>query len=165
MLLYIMRHGPAEDRAGTGRDADRPLTPEGRALVRRMAGELLTARQTALTRIVSSPYTRARETAELVRDAAYPEASIELDDTLGAGSSLHGGAVCLVRSLVVAGSDVLVVGHQPTLGELVEELSASAGARLPGFSTAMIVELAHVEPSEGTPSGSFRLGRILDPRR
>jgi phosphohistidine phosphatase len=168
MLLYIMRHGPAEDRAATGRDADRSLTPEGRAVVRRMAGELRDARPAELPRIVTSPLTRARETAELVRDTAYPDATIDLDDSLGIGGTLHGGAMGLVRRLVAAGSDAMIVGHQPTLGELLAELSASAGARLPGFSTAMIVELAHVqvsEVSEESPSGSFRLVRVLDPRR
>ena len=33
MRLYVMRHGPAEDRAPTGRDFDRALTRAGREVV------------------------------------------------------------------------------------------------------------------------------------
>ena len=36
MELYLLRHGIAEDRAPSGRDADRRLTEEGRDKLRRI---------------------------------------------------------------------------------------------------------------------------------
>ena len=40
MKIYIMRHGPAEDHARSGRDFDRKLTASGRARTELVAQEL-----------------------------------------------------------------------------------------------------------------------------
>lgn len=70
MLLYLMRHGIAVDRNDPKcpPDAKRPLTDKG---VKRTAAAAagLARMITAPDVIVSSPYRRAEETAELVADA------------------------------------------------------------------------------------------------
>ncbi|MBN9165380.1 MAG: histidine phosphatase family protein, partial [Myxococcales bacterium] len=65
MKLYVMRHGPAEDNAPTGRDEDRALTPAGRERTRAVARALLAADEAPLT-IIASPLVRALQTAEIV---------------------------------------------------------------------------------------------------
>jgi phosphohistidine phosphatase len=64
MLLYLMRHAAAESRSSSGRDEDRILTPDGKQELKKVLAVL----QKAAVRpaiVVSSPYTRARETATL----------------------------------------------------------------------------------------------------
>jgi len=60
----LLRHGIAEDRSATGRDADRRLTDDGRAKLRRV---LERAHQAGVrpSLILSSPLRRALETAEI----------------------------------------------------------------------------------------------------
>jgi phosphohistidine phosphatase len=155
MQLYVMRHGPAEDRSPTGRDADRALTPAGRGVVARAAGALVEARAGASLRVLSSPFLRARQTAELVASAlAAPEP--ELHDALGADAGLP---LDVVRAVEAAGADALLVGHQPFVEELVRVLvadGASAG-RLRGFRTATIASLAPAG------EGRWRLEAVIDP--
>ena len=62
MKLWVLRHGQAEARAAT--DAQRPLTETGRQEALRM-GEHLQGE--TLEVILASPYLRAQQTAELVR--------------------------------------------------------------------------------------------------
>jgi phosphohistidine phosphatase len=64
MEVYLLRHGIAEDNAPTGRDADRRLTEEGREKLRRVLKRAASA-GVEPTLILSSPYKRALETAEI----------------------------------------------------------------------------------------------------
>jgi phosphohistidine phosphatase len=157
MLLYLMRHGPAEDHAPSGRDFDRSLTPAGRAIVRSVAAALRVQRsESSLPRVLSSPRARARETAAIVREVLDPrEAAVELHPALGGEVPIPRD---LVEAVVAAGADALLVGHQPVVEALVRELIHPAPLVISGFYTGTIVALA--------PTGaSFRLASILDPRK
>jgi phosphohistidine phosphatase len=166
MLLYVMRHGPAEDRSATGRDFDRALTADGRVVVEQAAETLLRARGGSIPRVLASPYTRARETAAVVRsilgaagDAAWPE--VEVRDELGAEEGLP---LRLVREVVPAGADAILVGHQPTVEELTRSLVHPARPSLPrGFRTAMIATLELLPAASSSGGDRFRLLAVLDP--
>ena len=71
MELYLLRHGVAEDHAASGRDADRRLTDEGRDKLRRVLERAhLAGVRPSL--ILTSPYRRALETAEIAaRQLSY----------------------------------------------------------------------------------------------
>jgi phosphohistidine phosphatase len=86
MVIYLLRHGIAEDRSPTGSDAGRRLTDEGKEKLRRVLSRARGAKvQPSL--ILTSPLVRAIQTAEiaaeelrytgpLVRtDALVPESS------------------------------------------------------------------------------------------
>jgi phosphohistidine phosphatase len=156
MLLYVMRHGPAEDHAPSGRDFDRRLTPAGRALVLAMAKALRAQRgDRDLPRVLSSPRARARETAVIVRETLGPHgATVELSDALGGEAPIPG---TLVASIAAAGADALLVGHQPAVEELVRALLHPAPLVISGFYTGTIVALAHAD-------ARFHLRFVLDPR-
>jgi phosphohistidine phosphatase len=160
MLLYVMRHGPAEDRAPTGRDQDRALTRTGREVVARAARALHEARRVGSAapglRLLASPFRRARETAEVVASASPVPVEVELHDDLGADAGLPLG---LVGALAAEGGDALLVGHQPVVEALVHELCHPQRAPLPGgFRTALIVAL------EGVGSGGgWRPAALFDP--
>ncbi|KYF69793.1 MULTISPECIES: phosphohistidine phosphatase SixA [Sorangium] len=164
MHLYVMRHGPAEDRAPSGRDADRRLTPEGRERVQRVANELRRVRGGApLARVLASPLARARETAEIAAPiCGAPE--VELQDELALDAGLP---LALVAALARGGADALLVGHQPNVEHLVRTLidppgRGATGLLLSSFTTALIVAL---EPEPTSQSqGRWRVERIFDPR-
>jgi phosphohistidine phosphatase len=147
MFLYVMRHGPAEDRAATGRDFDRVLTPAGREVVARAAQALFEARRPLgrPCRILTSPFRRAFQTAEIVATQASPPLDVEVHDDLAADAHVP---LALVRELVEVSEDALLVGHQPTVEELARELLHPVRPALTGgFRTATIVALELVPPS------------------
>jgi phosphohistidine phosphatase len=134
MRLYVMRHGPAEDSAPSGRDADRPLSVAGRERVAGVARALV-QRNEVPARIVSSPLVRAMQTAEIIRGVTGLGGDVEIREELAPSE----GAMGLVRELVREGAaSVLFVSHAPDVSILVQGLTA---ARAPGFSAGMIVAL------------------------
>ena len=158
MRLYVMRHGPAEDRAPSGRDFDRMLTRAGREVVERAAQALEQARSGAPLRILASPFRRARETAEVVA-ARLASGAPELRDEIGADA--EGIFFPLVDELHAAGADALVVGHQPVVEELVRALVRSSDRSRPsipnGFRTATIAVL------ERAAQDPWSLIAVIDP--
>ncbi|HEU4406115.1 MAG TPA: phosphohistidine phosphatase SixA [Polyangiaceae bacterium] len=130
-----MRHGPAEDSALSGRDADRALTPNGRARVQRVAQELVRRSETPRL-ILSSPLVRALQTAEIVAALAEPEQGVTIHPALCPG----GDCVRLVHDLLRQGARrVMVVGHEPDLSGLATTLVPGLG--LGSLEKAMVVGL------------------------
>jgi phosphohistidine phosphatase len=121
MKVYFLRHGKAENRAEwRGRDADRPLTPEGEEIVRREA-EALRAMDLAPDVIVTSPLARARRTAEIVADGLGLGGRLVEDERLAPGFD-----VARLEQVLAAHASgaraVLVVGHEPDFSETVAAL-------------------------------------------
>lgn len=114
--LVLFRHGPAEelDPVRWPDDAQRPLSRSGREEVRRAAHGL--ARLTGpVGRIASSPAERARATAELLAEALTPPPRPEAWPELAPGSA----AEPILARVRPAPLPTVVVGHAPTLSELV----------------------------------------------
>jgi phosphohistidine phosphatase len=151
MKLYVMRHGPAEDRSATGRDQDRALTPSGRDRVRTVARLLADAGEMPHL-LLSSSLVRAVQTAEIV--AVNGRLPVEIRPELAPG----GRAVDLVEHLRSEGSKrPVLIGHEPDLSSLVDEL---LGSPLPvPMDKAMVVAL-HLKHREARATLRF----ILDPR-
>lgn len=158
MILYLMRHGPAEDRGPSGGDSDRRLTLPGRQLVARVAEELARVRGARLPRFVASPLARAQETARIVRErVADPRVPIETHAVLAYDEP----AWELARQLVEDEVDALVVGHQPTIEVLARGLLANAPEPLRlrrGFATATLVAI-HFDAG----GGGVRVGQLVEP--
>jgi phosphohistidine phosphatase len=152
--LYIMRHGPAEDEASSGRDHDRALTTSGRDRVRNVA-RLLVAEDEAPLSIVTSPLVRALQTAEIV--AASTKLS-ERGGSVETRRDLEPGvdSVPFVRRLL--GDErkrVLLVGHEPDCSTLVSLL---VGEPLPmPMDKAMVVGLS-------VKANGAALRFVLEPR-
>jgi len=129
--LYIMRHGIAVMRGVTSMidDAKRTLTPEGKEKMREIASGLVSAGLEA-DWIVSSPLVRAAETAEIVGEAQSSKPPLDLCDALRPG----GDPEALITFLAKRSNrrHVLVVGHEPDLGELAARLiGAGRNANMP----------------------------------
>ena len=138
MRLYVMRHGPAEDRAASGRDADRRLTPAGRELVERAGRKLREVHGAPLPRIVACPLVRARATAARVwAVAGDPSQHVELHEDLSTEADTP---VELARAVAEEGVDTLLVGHNPNVEALAREIASPAHPFV-GFRTATVVEV------------------------
>ena len=134
-----MRHGEANPVGGAiARDADRVLTERGREEVRLMA-EVLARLEPDLERIVTSPLARAVESGRIVAGAFPMPPPLEQSETLAPGFR----RTALLKHLEAYGNDthILLVGHQPDLGELIGWLIAEipqAGIALGTASLAVL---------------------------
>jgi len=138
--IWILRHAEAAPTGPEG-DASRALTPSGRRRAEEV-GRSLADRGLRPARVVSSPYARARETAVLAAAIAAPGLVPEEDERLEPGA----GAERAARALLDEGPlPVLVVGHEPELGEVVLALSGAPVAMRKG----MLVRIAFGGPGPG----------------
>lgn len=122
MELYLLRHAIAENRGGPGYEDDskRPLTRKGAKKMRSIAEGML-ALDLSFDVILSSPYTRARQTAEIVAKVFGAEKSLEFSDHLAVG----GDPEQLVEQLTTnyaAVASVLLVGHEPWMSSFISAL-------------------------------------------
>jgi phosphohistidine phosphatase len=129
--LHIMRHGIAVMRTVTAMldDAKRPLTPEGKQKMRDIASGLVRV-GFEVDWIVSSPLVRAVETAEIVGEALSSRPPLDFCEALRPGGSPE----ALITFLAKHSNRrrVLVVGHEPDLGELAARLvGAGRNANMP----------------------------------
>jgi phosphohistidine phosphatase len=128
MNIYILRHGLAEETSASQKDADRRLTEEGERKLRHIA-RAMQAMELSFDLVVSSPYARARETAEIVARAFGLEKRLELSETLTPSGRTR-QLVELLNRLAPPWEDVLLVGHEPYLSGLIALLVAGEEDRL-----------------------------------
>lgn len=118
--LLLMRHAKSShDEPGTT-DHDRPLNERGRRDAPRMA-ELLREHELIPDVIISSTAVRARETAQLVAETLDFDGPLDAQRTLYLTSADAYLDAC--RALVDEPATVLVIGHNPSMAELVARLS------------------------------------------
>jgi phosphohistidine phosphatase len=126
MDLFLLRHAIAEQRDPTKYpdDALRPLTEKGIKRMRRVAEGLLAAGLT-FDVIYTSPYTRARQTADIVADVFGLRKALRETDTL----AVDGDAEELIAELnKLDAASILLVGHEPYLSELISHLLVGDGS-------------------------------------
>jgi phosphohistidine phosphatase len=114
MDLWLLRHAAAQDVSPSGRDDERALTSEGAARAAAVARGLAVLAPT-IEVVLSSPYRRARQTAEAAARALGVEGVVE-------SSGLEPGRAAseIVRQLSVSPwNRVLLVGHEPLLGSVI----------------------------------------------
>jgi phosphohistidine phosphatase len=117
MELILWRHAQAEDTAESGDDLDRALTVRGAKDAERVAGWLLERIPEGAATVLASPARRTRQTADALR-IPY-----------GVLAALAPGAAA---ADVIAASGwperragtLIVVGHQPWIGEAVATIVA-----------------------------------------
>lgn len=110
MTLLLWRHAEAEP--GTP-DAARTLTAKGRKQAEKM-GQWLDASLPAGCRILSSPAARTIQTARMLGRA------FKIVDALGPDSTVE--QMVEAMQWTVSPEPVLIVGHQPVLGQLAAQL-------------------------------------------
>lgn len=119
MELYLLRHAIAVEHGAPGfeRDSDRVLTPKGAKRMRRVARGML-AMNLFFDVILSSPFARAKQTAEIVADVFDAHKSLEFTDTLAVGGDPE-ELIKLIGKKYDAVERVLLVGHEPYMSSLI----------------------------------------------
>lgn len=112
MELILWRHAEAED-AAVGGDAARALTKRGRKQAERM-GEWLKPRLSDEWRILASPARRAVQTAKGL--------GLEFEEREALGTAASAASILREAGWPDGKRPVVVVGHQPTLGEVAARL-------------------------------------------
>jgi phosphohistidine phosphatase len=123
MILYILRHAiAAEKTEWRGSDAERPLTKDG---IRKMKKTARGIRKLGVTInwILTSPYRRAYDTAMIVAKELKMKKNLKSSRML----AVNGDPKALVRHLgrqFYSWESVMVVGHEPYLGQLIGRLTS-----------------------------------------
>jgi phosphohistidine phosphatase len=131
MELYVLRHAIASEDDHGDRDAERTLTSMGRERLRRST-RCWEGLGVVVDVIMTSPYARARQTAELAGEALGIPDCVEICPALAAGAAPS----AIVRAIAERCQEdhrVMVVGHEPDLGRLVSMLvcgNDGAGIRM-----------------------------------
>lgn len=125
MVIYFLRHASAgEKRANPKQDEKRPLDKQGIEQAREI-GRALAALDTQIDAIISSPLTRATQTASLVSNELGFDEKIRLDPALRPEAQFESFRAML--SKLVKLDAVMVVGHNPTLSEFCSLLLTAEG--------------------------------------
>jgi phosphohistidine phosphatase len=148
MHVYVLRHGIAEDAKSGESDSNRALTPEGRKKLSSVL-ERAESAGVAPSVILTSPYLRAKQTARMAAQAFDREdAVIETSALVPSGSpELVWDEISEYR----AEAQVMVVGHEPLLSELVSYLLDSPSLRIEMRKAAMVA--ISIESLRGGPRG------------
>ncbi|HJS28041.1 MAG TPA: histidine phosphatase family protein [Anaerolineales bacterium] len=132
--LLILRHAKSSWDDSSLPDHDRPLNRRGRQDAPRI-GELIRTLDVVPDLIVSSTAVRARRTAELVGEhSGYTE------QILLAGDLFHAAVedyIAVLRTLPPEIDIAMIVGHNPDLEELLEDLTGAL-ERMPTAALARI---------------------------
>lgn len=136
MKLWVLRHGEAVPY-GSCPDSERELTDHGRKEVLSSAVRLIGQ---PLTAIYASPYLRAQQTAQIVREALGFEPEIRTVEWLTPEVDPD-----KVTDQLVSVSNVLLVSHNPLVGNLLSYLQHGAGYPPEKVSTAGLAELESPE--------------------
>jgi phosphohistidine phosphatase len=133
--LLVLRHAKSSWNDPARDDHERPLNKRGRRDGPRM-GELLREYGLIPDLVISSDAVRARLTAEAIAEAARYTGEILLDQHLYLASPAD--ILSLLRTVRESADSVMIVGHNPGLEELVEQLTGER-TDLPTAALAQIV--------------------------
>jgi len=151
MELYLFRHGIAEDAKPGRPDATRALTDDGR---KKVAEVVKAARRAGVqpSLIVSSPYVRAVETAQIAAEVFETKGDVVRTEALVP----HGSPEKVWAELRDYREEtaILLAGHEPLLSHLVSFLLASPALRVEMKKAAMV--RIDVESFGAMPHGTLR---------
>ncbi|MEN5255364.1 phosphohistidine phosphatase SixA [Pseudomonas protegens] len=139
MKLWVLRHGQAESHAPT--DAQRNLTAHGREEVLGSAAHLIGQ---PIAAILASPYVRAQQTAQLVREALGFEGEIRTVPWLTPEAN-----PLQVLEQLDSVDNLLLVSHQPLVGNLIGLLQHGHLRDPQPMNTASLAELEGDWPLAG----------------
>lgn len=150
MKLWVLRHGEAEPY-GSRPDSERSLTAHGREEALRSAAELIGQ---PITAIYASPYLRAQQTAELVREALGFQPDIRTVEWLTPDNRPQA-----VAEQLVSVDYALLVSHNPLVGNLLGYLQHGHVQQPEAVKTAGLAELEGDLPL----AGAMKLNGIKHP--
>jgi len=151
MDLLIIRHGPAEDRDPSRWPDDnrRPLSADGMKATRKAAKGLATLHPD-VDKIITSPATRAHATAEIFREVLEVETELEVWDELEPDTPP--GPILERVQRFSRRHGIALVGHEPTLGELLGLAVTGESVPITRFTKAGVAQVTF--PKEPRPGAA-----------
>ncbi len=128
MDLYLIRHADAFalGERGVSEDSERALTPTGE-MQAAAVGKMFQRRGIVLAKVVTSPYVRAKQTAEILLRHLKPAPEIAACEDLEPDSKPRKLAKFLGT---LKGERIALVGHMPHIAEWAGWLIGSRKAQL-----------------------------------
>jgi phosphohistidine phosphatase len=127
MTVYFVRHGIAEDPGFLKADSERVLTQEGIAELHSV-GRGFAQLQPNVSTIISSPFLRAKQTAEILAEKIAFKKGIQFDKRLVPSADFN-GLQELFQELDIK-DNVMFVGHEPSMSGFVSAISSDNALRL-----------------------------------
>lgn len=144
MEIYLVRHAVAVPRGGDALDHARPLTPKGRSRFEREVRGLFSL-GVRFDRVYHSPWTRAAQTAELLKPITKGE-RVETEHL-----AAPPGDALLAQ---LEGSSVALVGHEPWMSQLLSLLLFGSSTHADRFVLKK-GGIAHLEGAPGPATCSL----------
>ena len=156
--LYLVRHAIAAERGPKYPDDRlRPLTNEGRKRFEQSIPGAVCA-GVALDLVLTSPLTRALETAGILANGLRPRPSVQELEALAPGGR-HALLVEAITKFSNRHRRIAMVGHEPDLGEFGARLIGARGTI--EFTKGAICA---IDLDGATPGGPGTLRWLLPPR-
>jgi phosphohistidine phosphatase len=134
--LYVMRHGKAEGYVTS--DAKRKLIKRGKHKTA-LIGEWFQEQNPNIQRLISSPYTRARQTAGIMKNELDFSGEIELNSNL----TPDGDITQFLKDFSEIEEDTLITSHCPFVEFLIRVLSAKNESLIMKTSSLACLEFDH----------------------
>lgn len=126
MILYIVRHGIAVDRTDPNSppDPERPLTAKG---VQKTRAAALGLKEIGVKpdSLITSPYVRAAQTAEIFAEAlGFATSKIRVSDALKPAAN----PADIVKEISrIKAKELMCFGHAPHLDQVIAQLTGARG--------------------------------------
>ncbi len=150
MIVYLIRHGQAENQSDSGRDADRNLTDLGHRQAQAIAMFLADPDSESPVRVLASPYSRTQQTASAIWNAMdHPKQS---EERLAAHKSVPDILEVITDTPVPV---LAVISHNPIISRTADVLSAGPAA--PNLYSMQPGQLIALKIDQSNPLGSAQL--------
>ncbi len=162
--LLVLRHAKSAWDTDAATDFERPLAKRGKKDAPRM-GKWLREHELVPDHVVSSPATRARQTAMAVcKPLGLDKKAIRWDERIYMGGT--GGLLAVLGDCPPKARLVMMVGHNPGLEDLVEYLCGAVDVPADGklLPTATVAHLAMPDSWDRLPERSGQLLSVVRPR-
>lgn len=155
--LYLLRHAEAGwNEQGLG-DFERPLNGRGQEAAP-LVGRHIREQELRVDLMLSSPAARARQTAALVRESAGLSAELLHDERIYEADA--DALLEVVTQAAESAEALLLVGHNPGLGELLTRLTGEAR---PVQTAALACVALDIESWGEARGGAGRLEWLVRP--
>jgi phosphohistidine phosphatase len=156
--LYLLRHAKSSWKEPGLQDFDRPLNNRGREAAP-LVGKFIQKSNLRIDLLLSSPATRARQTAALVKEAAGLSAELLYDERIYEADAAR--LLDVVKQAADSADALMLVGHNPGMEELLELLT---GEGQPMPTAALACVSLDVEKWSKVRAGAGHLEWLVRPK-
>jgi|AGTN01.2.fsa_nt_gi Phosphohistidine phosphatase SixA len=156
--LYLLRHAKSSWDDDSLDDFDRPLNPRGKKAAPLM-GKVVKERDIAPDIILCSPAKRTKQTIKLVNETAKLKADVTFEEAIYDSSAAD--LRKLLKKQKKSVGSILLIGHNPGLEELLEQLTG----KYEPLPTAALVQIdVNSDDWSHIKDGANKLAWIVRPK-